>query len=202
MSGRLHAVALVGMDGAGKTTQAEAIRRHLARRSIRVVVVHPYGRKVLRIHPPRGPRRGPARRVAALWDLLEIGAYLWLAFLRAGLVAARPGARHVWIVGDRSFDDLVAKHERQHDLPGWLLGAARRLAPHFDRTIWLDVDPAVARLRDAEFEPEYYEACRAAYARLAGTAGWTVLSPNGDDPHAVFGEVRRLLDLPPEPWAV
>ena len=194
MTGGLHTVALVGVDGAGKTTQAELLRRELEARGAVVMLAHPYGRKVPVARRPREVRvkRRRERLLIALADLAEMWAYLWLVFLRARLAARH---RAVWVVGDRSFEDLIVKHDRRGDVLAWLLKLARRLAPRFQRTVWLDVDPTVARARDGEFDPSYYAASRAAYARWARTGRWQVLAAQGAAPERVYERVREVLGV-------
>nr|MBA2712174.1 hypothetical protein [Rubrobacteraceae bacterium] len=130
-----RSVALVGTDGSGKTTQAELLRRMLAEgpRKARVFAVHPFGRKLLRfgVSSPLlgtsenegspGKRSGPLRRLVAMADILDVAIYLWLVRVGATL-AALFGNREVWVVGDRSMDDVLVKHERQGTLSVGLAG--------------------------------------------------------------------------------
>lgn len=190
---RARTVALVGSDGCGKSTQAERLRRHLEAGGARVLIVHPYGRKLL----PR-PRRlgverqavgpGLAARAYAVADVAEMAAYLWLAHLRAAL-----RRRPAWIVGDRSFDDVLTRHERVGSLGARTLRLARRLAPRFALTIWLDVRPDVACRRDGDHSRAFHEASARAYAAAAHRYGWHALALNGETEDEVFARIRDVL---------
>jgi hypothetical protein len=168
----------------------------LRQRGAAVVVVHPYGSKLLR--PVRRlptvdgrPRAAPA---IALADLAEMAAYLWMNVLRATLKAIVAPRRQVWFIGDRSFDDVIAKHRRRRALPSVILDRARNLAPQFATTILLDLAPRVAWTRDADFAPSYYESVASLYRQAAQAHGYAVVDVTGADRDAVFREVLRLLE--------
>jgi thymidylate kinase len=202
----LHAVAFVGIDGSGKSTQARTLADRLRERGAVVVAVHPYGSKLLR--PLASGRPEPARRqrlptvdgrsraapAIALADFAEMAAYLWLNVLRARIKAIVAPQRQVWIIGDRSFDDVIAKHRRRRALPPVMLDRVRKLAPKFATTILLDVAPQVAFKRDADFALSYYESAASLYRKAAREHGYVVLDVTGADRDEVFHEVVRLLE--------
>lgn len=199
---RIRMLALVGVDGAGKSTQARELEQRLRARGARVVRIHPFGRKLL---PGRfaahGSRRssprtthapaGRARALLALADASELGAYLWLVTTGCGLASLALG-QEILIVSDRSFDDTVVRHARQGALPKPLLALLRRLVPSADRTVLLTLPPGVAACRDGEHDLSHYERLGDAYLHAARQRRWFTI--DGDRPVAVVAaDVERLL---------
>ena len=201
---RLQSVALVGMDGSGKSTQSALLRQTLLRQGTPVVLIHPFGRKLLAIIPgrltPQPSSQGrqtkpaPMQRLAAIAELLDIGLYLWAAYIRCVLWALwRRGA--VWLVSDRSFEDLLVKHQRRGTLSTAVIGLLRRLVPPVDQTIWLQTAPRVAMERDQDFQAAYYEELDALYRRVAAERDWQIVPTTGRSPQAVFEDIAARIGL-------
>jgi thymidylate kinase len=194
-------LALVGVDGAGKSTQALQLEQRLRVGGAHVVRIHPFGRKLLtralaaHASPalPRGgpPTRGAAHSLLALADAAELGAYLWLVTARCGLASLGLG-REIVIVSDRSFDDTVLRHSEQGALSPRLLAALRRYVPSAERTVLLALPPGVAARRDGEHDRFHYASLGHAYERAASERGWFTV--DGDRPVAIVADdVERLL---------
>lgn len=217
-SGRhLRSVAFVGVDGSGKSTQARVLRDLLATRGNRVYLVHPYGRKFLPAgfsgsgdaggdagrDVVRRPEPGSSRlqripkAVVAAVDLLEIGVYLWVAYARARLAALVESGREVWLIGDRSLDDVLVKHVRRGTFSWRVASSLRRLFPVFDTTIWLDLRPEIALLRDRDFPLPYYEGFRETYSAAARRFGWLKITDRRRAPGRYNLPERRVSDLGP-----
>lgn len=133
-------------------------------------------------------------------DMMDIAIYLWLVVLWAAF-AARFGDREVWVVGDRSMDDVLVKHQKQGTLSGKMTAKLRRLVPGFQVTIWLEVAPQVAKARDNDFDLHYYEELHAAYSAAAERFGWRVVREAGQCPEEVRVKIVEELvkaDLSPE----
>lgn len=206
---RLHSVALVGMDGSGKSTQSTLLREALTQQGARVVLIHPFGRKLLSIIPSRltpqpaterpSSRPSPLARIAALAELIDIGLYLWAV---AGVcwVLALIGRQDVWLVSDRSFDDLLVKHTRRGTLGRAVRSIVRKLVPTADTTIWLQTEPSVAMERDHDFQAAYYEELYALYQATAAEYGWQIVPTAGLSPHAVSASVVERLGLTTFQW--
>jgi hypothetical protein len=131
-------------------------------------------------------------------ELLDIALYVWLAYIWAfllSLVLAQAGGRQVWLVSDRSFDDLLIKHRRRGTLSDRTLRWARRLTPVAEKTIWLQTPPTVAMARDGEFRASYYEELYGAYETAAREYGWAVVPTTDRSPEQVRTEVESVLWL-------
>jgi len=173
-------------------------------RPSRVFAVHPFGRKLLRVgvsspllrtsenEGAPGKRSGILRRLIATADILDVAIYLWLVRVVATL-AALFGDREVWVVGDRSMDDVLVKHQRQGTLSAGLASLIRRLVPTFRLTIWLEVTPEVAMARDNDFDLTYYEELYGAYSKAARRFGWRVVREEGRGPEGVYASIVEEL---------
>jgi thymidylate kinase len=181
---RYRSVALVGIDGSGKSTQSKLLRRLLDEGpdKARVFVVHPFGRKLLRVgvSSPLLQSSSDSKRLAkrprllhrlvAVADIMDVAIYLWLVRVR-GAFATLFSDREVWVVGDRSMDDILVKHQRQGTLSSKTGALIRSLVPEFQVTIWLEVAPHVAMARDNDFELDHYEELYEAYSAAAKRFG-------------------------------
>ncbi len=208
---RYRSVALVGGDGSGKSTQAELLRRRLdeGTRRARVFTVHPFGRKLLRVgvstpilRTSANEKRseGPTRflqQVVAAADILDIAIYLWLIRVRATF-AGLLSDREIWVVGDRSMDDVLVKHRRQGTLSSRMVDLIRRFVPQFEVTIWLEVVPEVVMARDNDFDLPYYEELYEAYSAAAKQFAWRVVREADRDPEGVHASiVEELVQVDP-----
>lgn len=149
------AVVIVGPDGAGKTTLADALEARLET-SGPVVRAH--------LSPPVLPRRSgsagpvtephaaPAHRgPVALAKLL----YLFLDFLLAWRFTIPRLLRHgSWVIVERGWWDLVIDPRRYRLLPGRLARQLGRLIPEPDLTVLLDGPPAILFARKPELPLE------------------------------------------------
>lgn len=202
-----RSVALVGVDGSGKSTQAERLRRLLVERNgARVFAVHAFGRKLVRvgISSPvfTAPsetgqlRRNPGalRRIVAAVDILDIALYLWFVRVRV-VLATLFGDREVWLVGDRSLDDVLIKHLRRGTISKRTVALVRRLVPRFETTIWLETEPSIAMARDKDFDLSYYEELHAEYSAAAQRFGWKVTRGPGRPVESVFAAITEELGL-------
>jgi thymidylate kinase len=212
---RYRSVALVGIDGSGKSTQSKLLRRLLDEGpdKARVFVVHPFGRKLLRVgvSSPLLQSSSDSKRLAkrprllhrlvAVADIMDVAIYLWLVRVR-GAFATLFSDREVWVVGDRSMDDILVKHQRQGTLSSKTGALIRSLVPEFQVTIWLEVAPHVAMARDNDFELDHYEELYEAYSAAAKRFGWRVVREGSRGPEGVRARiVEELVQTDPNPDA-
>lgn len=180
-------IVLEGIDGCGKTTQADAIERWIAARCGAGAVV--------RTHEPGGWPGGEALRAFLLADGFRSRWTEFLLFMadrceHAARVISPALADGRIVLCDRYTPSTLAYQILSDlDIPkettAYLLDMAQVLGlPEPDLVLWLDApwETAAARLvsrgkRDA-FDArgrEYFERVRAAYGRLAAEAGGRTL---------------------------
>lgn len=193
----VRTVALVGVDGSGKTTQARLLAAALAGAGHPAVYRQNAGGRAWFGRLAARWGRGDAEGLFGRRGMLLIESLLrWLAIARTLL---RRAVRHEIAVMDRyaacQFASLRARGagpaaERRARL-------AYRLFPRPDVTFLLAVDPAVARERidrrgtDRE-SIEYLTAADRAYRSLPEAAGFVVIDANGS-PEQVHAAIRAGL---------
>jgi thymidylate kinase len=132
------------------------------------------------------------QRLVAVADMIDVAIYLWLVLVR-GVFATLFGDREVWVIGDRSMDDVLVKHQRQGTLSSKMATLIRSLVPEFQVTIWLEVAPQVAMARDNDFELDHYEELYEAYSAAAKQFGWRVVREASRGPEGVRARIVEEL---------
>jgi thymidylate kinase len=202
---RLRSVAFIGVDGSGKTTQARLLRDYLTHVGASVVEAHSYGLKLLRFvpgsarrgngsHGPAATSAGTIARIYALAEMFDIALYAWAQYLWGHTKAFR-SRQSCWLVSDRSFDDVLAKHLRLGTWPPSVLRAVRRLSPPIETTVWLRVQPEIAFVRDGDFSPPYYEHADSAYEQLSQWTKATIVSTSDIEPEMAACRIRIMLNI-------
>ena len=167
----LH-IALLGPDGAGKSTLIENLRATLGPcfGQQRLFKFRPdmFGQIDLVTNPT--PHVREPRSVAVSWvKILYYFADWWLGWIaRIAPVTHRGGL----VVLDRNFDDLLVD-QRRYLVQGIarLAGVLRRFLPRADATFVLEADPNVIHARKPELPVEMLGRQRTAYRELAQTSG-------------------------------
>jgi thymidylate kinase len=199
-SRRQRAIALVGIDGSGKTTQAHRIAELLAAAGVPAAYRqnaggrHWFGRLAHRI----GVRDGERLLGDNGMMVVEL-ALRWLAIARARLLTFVH--REVSVM-DRYAVCQYASIRSHHSGGGWerVARALYRVFPAPDVTFYLAVDPEVAyeriRLRGIDQETlEYLQDADAAYRSLPEFPSFVVVDANGS-PDTVTAALLAYL-VPP-----
>lgn len=202
--GRL--ITIEGLDGAGKTTLAEGLARELRARGIPVELLREPG-GVAVSERIRDLVKEPGLRVDPRTEALLYAA------ARAQLVAekVRPALEAgTWILLDRFVDSSLAYQGAARGLGVQEVAALNRFATGGlvpDRTLLLDLDPAVGRARQAgrghhpdrlELEDDgFFAAVAAGYRQLAAAEPRRIRTLDATaPPAAVLDEaLRALADL-------
>lgn len=196
-------VTFEGIDGAGKSTQIDALASELQQRSISFV----------RTREPGGTVLGEALRTIMLgqpMDPLTEALLMFAARREHVLRVIEPAlAEARWVLCDRFTDASYAYQGGGRGVPaaqldalaGWVHAG---LIP--DLTVLVDIDPAQAQLRRArvrasdrfETEPEsFFETVRKAYLARAASQGPRFLVVDGSAPAgAVTATILKRLS----PW--
>ncbi|NEB77871.1 dTMP kinase [Streptomyces sp. SID14478] len=196
-------IALEGGDGAGKSTQAEALAEWIRGKGHEVVVTREPGAT------PVGKRLRSILLDVSSAGLSHRAEALLYAADRAEHVdtVVRPALeRGAVVISDRYIDSSVAYQGAGRDLSPVEVSRINRwatsgLVPHL--TVLLDVDPEAARERFTEApdrlesEPmEFHARVRAGFLTLAaGDPGRYLVVDAGQEPEAVTTVVRHRLDV-------
>lgn len=211
--GRL--IVLEGIDGCGKSTQIEALRRWLPDSGLM-----PAGAELIISKEPGGTPFGQAVRQLLLHPA-EAAAPCSTSEL---LLFAADRAQHVqtvirpalaaghWVLCDRFSGSTAAYQGYGRGLSLELIDELERIATaglRPDLTLWLDLHPALARLRlrrrdrpDDRIETAgeaFLARVRAGFARLAGESGWARVDA-ASVPRVVTRECQVVLHLFSRQW--
>ncbi|MBM7078264.1 dTMP kinase [Micromonospora humida] len=188
-------VALVGVDGSGKSTQARALARRLTSAGVPAVYLENAGGRPLwnRLAQAVGRRDGVHLFGRRCYPLLE-ATVRWLALARAVAVTRLTG--RVGVMDRWTWCQYVIMRARG-DRGVRLVRAAYAVFPKPDLVCFLAVTPELARQRvltrgiDTE-ELAHLTALDAGYRALAGFADFTVI--DGDaDPTTVAAALDRAV---------
>jgi dTMP kinase len=203
---RLRTVALVGIDGSGKTTQARELAAALAERGLPATYRRNAGgrRWFGRLATALGRRDG--EHLLGRKTMLFVESVLrWLAILRTLL--RRSVTREIAIMDRYAVCQFASiRAHAKTPRPDRLNRAERRarlayrVFPQPDVTFLLAVDPAVAydRIEQRGYDHEemdYLRAATAAYQALPEHAGFVVIDANGTPE-----QVRQALLAHLEAW--
>jgi thymidylate kinase len=188
-------ISFSGLDGAGKSTQIDNLRRlldSLGRRSrllafwddvvvlsrYREGFVHKVFKSERGIGAPGKPVNRRDKNVRG-WhvSLARHGLYLLDALhLRRVVARARRSGSDV-IIMDRYIHDELANLPLENPLTHLFVRCVAALAPRPDLAYMLDADPDAARARKPEYPLEFLRDSRRRYHRLAPVVAMTVIPP-------------------------
>lgn len=195
-SSRNTVVSFSGIDGAGKSTQIEALRRHFEGRGLTVEVI-PFWDRIAQLTSLRegaghhifkgekgvgSPDKPINRRDKNVqsWpmSLVRLGLYLLDAFAtRAAVRRARRSGRDLVIFDRYMYDELANLNVRKPSLRAYIR-CIMAIVPRPDVSYILDADPVAARARKPEYPLDFIYKNRQAYLDLSRQIdGLTVICP-------------------------
>jgi thymidylate kinase len=194
-SSNVKIVSFSGIDGAGKSTQIQALLNYLRERGFAVkiytfwddVVVLSGFRERMTLSVFKGdrgvgsPEKPIVRRDKNVTSWYVIISRLILYLLDVcglAIAVSRASASEADVViFDRYVYDELANLPLKRRWVRFYIGLLLRLTPKPDLALLLDADSDAACERKPEYPPEFVERNREAYLRLARLAGMTVLPP-------------------------
>ena len=187
-------VAIMGPDGAGKSTLIDALDRNLggAFRHTSAFHLRPAILRPRADGPPvTDPHGTPPRSLPA--SLAKVGFYLAEYLLGYGL-RLRPALGHTTLIfADRYFDDLLVDPRRyRYGGPAWVLRLARRVVPRPDLWLFLDVPEDRLLGRKREVSPAELRRQRAAYRELAADNPRAVVIDGASDTASVAAQAAEV----------
>jgi len=188
-------VSFSGIDGAGKSTQIEALLDYLRERGFTVkiytfwddIVVLSGFRERMSLSVFKGDRGvgSPEKPIVrrdknvASWYVVASRLLLYLLDLcsLAVVVSRTSAAEADLVIFDRYIYDELANLPLKRRWARFYIRLLLKFTPKPDLALLLDADPDAACERKPEYPPEFVERNREAYLRLARLAGMTVVPP-------------------------
>lgn len=201
-------IALIGLDGAGKTTLSELLADSLRKQGLKVYVIQPFRyflleplMAVVRVaaklfrgssNEARHPLlfRGKKPFLARQWPYLVALDNLFydLIYIKPKLLSG------YYVISDRYFYDLAINF----DYYGYSCKHAgrfyRRVVPKPDITFVLDLSPDKAIVRAEELDINYYRQQRKRYLNLARDFGFYIINAENSIKE-VLNDIEGILSL-------
>ncbi len=195
-SGRTNFVSFSGIDGAGKSTQIEALCARLAEDGLRVQLIRFWhdiarltniretaGHKLFSgdkgVGSPSTPINRRDKNVRS-WLMTWVRLFIYFVDANSLRAAVKKALRSEadLVIFDRYIYDELANLTLHNRAIRAYVGLIMRLVPRPDISFLLDADPLKARARKPEYPLEYLSSNRESYLALCDLVGGiTVISP-------------------------
>jgi thymidylate kinase len=214
--GRVNIVSFSGIDGAGKSTQIEALRRYFSDRGLNVEQVRFWddvarlkqirettGHKVFKgdkgVGSPDAPINRRDKNVQS-WYMTCIRLFLYFVdaiSLRSAVKKAMRSNADL-VIFDRYAYDELANLSLSSRLIRFYVHCIMGIVPRPHISYLLDADPDQARARKPEYPLEFLRVNRASYralSNLLGDISIVAAMPVEEVSHAVIGLALKYLDF-------
>lgn len=202
-------VALIGVDGSGKTTQATMLIKALKEKGIQCEYRHPYFEyiflnrflsffsgptKVLRAKK-NSNFSSKDRGLLKFWPILTFIDNLMTYFL-----SMRQHAKGSLLICDRYFIDNIVTFLTEGICNMPIARALVALIPKPDLIVWLDVPPILAFKRKPEHTLPVYQRLKANYLQLLSSSGRRTVAvdagkPISDVSYTIFNYCAELAGI-------
>jgi thymidylate kinase len=188
-------VAVLGPDGAGKSTVIEGLRKEMAgafRRTARFHLMPGLLQRPSNSGPVTDPHGKPPR--SWLFSLLKL-AYYWLDYTLGYWLRIRPLlVRSTLVLFDRYYDDLLVDPRRyRYEGPMWLARLAGRLIPRPNLFIFLDLPAELTHTRKPEVALDEVRKLRDHYLALARSLPNATVVDASRPLEEVIAEAERIV---------
>lgn len=188
-------VSFSGIDGAGKSTQIDALRAQLSEAGLRVRLItfwddvarlkgirESTGHKVFKGEKGVGTPDAPVNRRdknVQSWYMTGVRFFLYFVDAVSLRLVVRRALRSdaEFIICDRYAYDELANLKLRNPVARVYIRLILMLVPKPDISYLLDADPVQARTRKPEYPVDFLHQNRAAYLALSKIAGMTVIAP-------------------------
>jgi thymidylate kinase len=203
-------ISFSGIDGAGKSTQIQALRDALEHAGLRVRIVAFWddiaaltrlregaGHRIFKGEKGVGSPEKPVNRRdknVRSWPMALIRLGLCLLDSLSTRIRARQALQSGAdaVIFDRYIYDQFANLNLRRPAIRAYIRALMRLVPRLDVSIILDADPAAARARKPEYPLDFIQINRQAYLDLANLLGGLAVIPPGPVPVVHEQILRRV----------
>jgi thymidylate kinase len=201
-------VSFSGIDGAGKSTQIEALCNSLRARGFRCatytfwddVVAFSKLREHISLRAFKGDEGigSPAKPIVrrdknvATWYMTIFRLFLYMldAFSLSVAVSRRAESDADFLIFDRYIYDEWVNLPMKNPIVRLYICALLRFTPQPDVSLFLDADPEAATIRKPEYPLEFVRRNRDAYHRISRLVGMTVVPPRSiEQTSRIIGEL-------------